>query len=428
MQSRWLQAIRRLSQAQNQPESGGLARVLVRGLLAAVSGMFLARALGTLAQILIVRQLGPALYGEYTALVVSLSLFASLLGLGLDTWLLQEGGRDPENVSQPMLQVLAIKGIAAAALLLVLIVLWSSRAGQAPAFVIGAIGVIFESFAQTGYSALRVRRRNTLVALFQTITPLLLVVLLLALSRAALSVMLIVTMQATSSTVMALVVLTRIWQQRRRDVERPRLAIWATVRSGWLFVVSEGLSNIYTQSGLAILGASAGTLVLGLFNPALNLIRLSFLVPNLLFSVSLPLLMSPSLAPGEYRRVTRLMLAGTIAYGLAAMAAIWLFGRLLILAFFGAEYSQSLEFVRAMSLMPLLKACNFVWVAMLLANLQQRLRVLIQGFVVLVSLGVGWLIIPAYGATGAAWLYVGIEAALFVLYGLAAWHVSRKRQ
>lgn len=428
MLSRWLHAARQWSYGKSEQTPGGLARILVGGFVAAVSGMFLARALGTLAQILIVRQLGPALYGEYTALVVSLSLFASLLGLGLDTWLLQEGGRDPANVSHPMLQVLAIKGIAAGILLVVLAGAWSSRVSQAPAFAIGAIGVIFESFAQTGYSALRVRRRNTLVAVFQTITPLLLVVLLLVLSRAAISILLIVGLQAACSVAMAIVVLTRIWQQRRRGIARPRLAIWLAVRKGWLFVVSEGLSNIYTQAGLAILGTAAGTLVLGLFNPALNLIRLTFLVPNLLFSVGLPLLMAPDLALPEYRRVTRLMLVGSALYGLAAMVVLWLFGHLLIQAAYGAEYRESLSFVHAMLLMPLLKACNFVWVAVLLANLRQRLRVLIQALVVLLCLGAGWLLIPAYGAAGAAWLYVGVEAALFVLYGAAAWAVSRQRR
>ena len=427
MLSRWLQAARRLSPNETAAPGGGLVRVLAGGLAAAVSGMFLSRALGTLAQILIVRTLGPALYGEYTSIVVSLSLFASLLGLGLDTWLLQEGGRDPENVSHPMLQVLAVKASTAAALLIVLVVAWSNSVGQAPAFMIGAVGTIFESFAQTGYSALRVRRKNTLVAIFQTVTPLLVVVLLLAVSRTAVSVLLLMSIQASCSVLMAIVVLTRIWQQRRRGIERPRLTLWPAVRKGWLFVVSEGLSNIYTQANLAVLGATAGTLALGIFNPALNLIRLTYLVPNLLFSVGLPLLMAPNLALAEYRRVTRLMMLVCVMYGLGAMIAIWFFGQLLIVRIFGAEFTASLTYVRIMSLLPLLKACNFVWVAILLANLQQKLRVIVQGLVVLVCLAVGWLVIPSYGATGAAWVYLGIEGLLFVMYGLAAWAISRQR-
>ncbi len=439
MRSRWPQASRFFSSVLPLRSSQSLVATLINGVIAAVSGMFLSRFLSTVAQILIVRRLGPALFGEYAALMVSLSLFTSLLGLGLDTWLLQEGGRDSENVSQPMIQVLVLKAIAAAVLFSGVVALWSSRSLEGAEFlqglrsanglalVIGATGTIFESFAQTGYSALRVRRRNTLVAVFQTINPLLLVVVLLVLSRASISVLLLMSMQATFSLMMAVVVLTRIWRQRRRGIERPRLTLWPAIRQGWLFVVSEGLSNIYTQSGLAILGASAGTLVLGLFNPALNLIRLSFLVPNLMFSVGLPLIMSPTVEAAEYRRVTRLMLFGSIAYGLAAIVAIWLFGRLLIVTFYGADYAASLPYVRMMSLLPVLKACNFVWVAILLSNLRQRLRVIVQGSVVLVCLFVGWMIIPAYGAQGAAWLYIGIEALLFVLYGSAAYFTARQR-
>ena len=150
-------------------------------------------------------------------------------------------------------------------------------------------------------------------------------------------------------------------------------------------------------------------------------------MPNLLFSVGLPLLMAPNLALAEYRRVTRLMMLACVMYGLGAMVAIWFFGQLLIVRIFGPEFTASLTYVRIMSLLPLLKACNFVWVAILLANLRQKLRVIVQGFVVLVCLAVGWLVIPSYGAVGAAWVYLGIEGLLFLMYGLAAWAASRQR-
>jgi hypothetical protein len=58
-----------------------LVRTLIAGVTAAVSGLFLARLLSALAGVLVVRRLGVALYGEYASLMVSLSLFASLLGL-----------------------------------------------------------------------------------------------------------------------------------------------------------------------------------------------------------------------------------------------------------------------------------------------------------------------------------------------------------
>lgn len=427
MLSRWFQASRLLLVSGKGGAPRSLVATLVNGVAAAISGMFLSRLLGAVAQALVVRRLGLTLYGEYAALAVSLSLFAGLLGLGLDTWLLQEGGRDPANVSVPMRQVLALKALAAVLLLVVLAFVWSSRITQASAFVIGAVGIIFESFAQTGYSALRVRRQNALVALFQTITPALLLLVLLLLARTSISVLLLVSIQASFSVLMAVVVLTRIWHARRRGIERPRIDVLAAVRKGWLFVAAEGLSNIYTQAGMAILGSAVGTLALGTFSPAMNLIMLTFLVPNLLFAVGLPLLMAPTISPHEYRRIIALMLAGSVAYGLAALLALWFFGYLLIRLVYGGEFAPALPYVRIMALIPLLKSCSFVWVAILLAHVQQRLRVVLQAITVLASLALGWLVIPSYGAAGTAWVYVGLELLLFVLYGLGAWYVSRRR-
>jgi len=82
--------------------------------------------------------------------------------------------------------------------------------------------------------------------------------------------------------------------------------------------------------------------------------------------------------------------------------------------------------VRVMSLVPLLKACSFVWVAIMLSRMQQRLRVLLQVIAVVISVTAGLLIIPAYGVIGATWLYVGIELLLCGLYGLGAWFVNRR--
>jgi hypothetical protein len=50
----------------------------------------------------------------------------------------------------------------------------------------------------------------------------------------------------------------------------------------------------------------------------------------------------------------------------------------------------------------------------------------LQALTVILSVPIGLLIIPAAGVIGAAWLYVGIEALLCLLYGLGAWWVTRR--
>ena len=54
-------------------------------------------------------------------------------------------------------------------------------------------------------------------------------------------------------------------------------------------------------------------------------------------------------------------------------------------------------------------------------------RVLTLGILLaLVSVPLGLLIVPVAGLEGAAWLYLGIEALLCLLYGFGAWWVTRR--
>ena len=426
MLSRWLQtSLQRLFLVQ-VPGSRNLVTVLVNGVVTAVSGLLISRVLGMFAQVLIIQRLGLLHNGEYTNLTVLLSLFASLLGLGLDTWLLQEGGRDPENLTYYMRQVLGLKAIASSILFVVLAVIWSSRMTEASAFVIGAFGAMVESFAQTGYSAMRVRHENTRAAILQTIAPLLLVGILVLLQRNDLSVMLLISIQAAISTIVGGIVIRRMWQIRAQ-AKPQSLQIIQVIKSSWLFIAGEVLANLYAQSGLLLLNVSLGTAAVGLFSPARNLIFLTYLIPNLLFAVSLPLLMTPRLAQREYLRILKMMMAFSMAYGIAVLIVLLFFGQSII-HIYGSEYDAALPYVQIMAIIPLLKSFSFVWVAILLSHLAQRLRVIIQASTVLVSIVVGMILIPKFGLAGTAWQAVAIELFLFAVYGLGAWYMYRRAQ
>ena len=67
----------RTAVANHSPKT--LVAVLFSQVGAAISGAFLSRLLMTVVQILIVRQLGTLLYGEYATVTTSLGLLASLL-------------------------------------------------------------------------------------------------------------------------------------------------------------------------------------------------------------------------------------------------------------------------------------------------------------------------------------------------------------
>jgi O-antigen/teichoic acid export membrane protein len=425
MHQRWIQSGLQHIRTRYIPEGSSLITTLVSGVAASIISLFISRILGAIAQVLIIQRLGVFHNGEYTTLTVLLSLFGSLLGFGLDIWLLQEAGREPANLSLIMRQVLILKTIAAIGLTCILGIFWSDRYTQATAFVVGAFGSIFESFAQTGFAAMRVRRENTRAAILQMITPLVLVVILFLIQRNDLSVLLLISIQTACSALLAGLVVSRIWKIQK-ELAPQALQLGRVLRKSWLFVVGEICASLYTQSGVLILSAYAGSYAVGLFSPARNIIFLTFLIPNLIFSIGLPLLMSPTIDRREYRAMLQIVLLFTFLYGIGMLIALSVFGDIAI-QIFGDGYTEALPYLQAMAFIPLLKGFSFVWVAMLLSNLAQSVRVVIQAITVFISVVLGLVLIPAYGSVGAAWQALAIELFLFAAYGLAAWYYYRRQ-
>ncbi len=392
-----------------------LVKVLFSQVAAAISGAFIARLLMTLVQILIVRRLGTLLYGEYATVTTSLGLLASLLGMGLDTWILQEGGRDPASLAQNVWQVLFVKTFGAAVLLALLTIAWSSDIVLSSAFVVGVAAIIFDSFAQTGYSALRATQQNVRVAIFQTLTPLSVLILLATTANTQQSVFALLSIQAACNIFITLILLAKIWQLYPPDLEH-FVKLRHLVKGAWLFVAADVLGNLYSQAGIAILGATVEPATVGIYRTALHTISFMFLIPSLLFYVGLPLLNAPGLSRQGFRGLVQAMAGSVLCYGVGVWVGLWLMGDMLVTVLFGQEYGAALPFVSIMSVVPLIKSGSFVCVAVLLSCNKAHWRVMLQAVAVAVSVVGGFFVIPAYGSNGAAFLYVAVEAVLFILY------------
>lgn len=408
-----------------QERSQSLTSVLLGGVAASTVAAIVARLLSIVAQVLIARHLGVLLYGRYGTLIATLSLLASLLGLGLDTWLLQEGGRNPGGLSQNLWQVLLLKAIGAIALLALLILAWSNQVTSMLALAVGALGVICDSFTQTGYAVLRAVKRNGKVAIFQIVSSLLVVALLLStMYRVPPSVLLTIAVQSVCSFAILIALMAQVWRQT--NMTDRRFDLVRVIKEAWLFVTADILSNIYSQAGVVILGSAVGDAAVGIFRPALNAIAATYMIPNIIFAVGLPLLSNPSQSRASRSSLIKMMSAAAALYGLTMLIVFWFGGHLLIRTLYGSAFDDVLPILKLICFVPLLKAGSFVASAVLIAYRQQRLRVLLQIGAVALSIGGGLALIPAYGIIGAVWLHIAVEALLFVLYLLGALVVTRQ--
>ncbi len=406
-------------------------RALASGASVAVAGDFVARLLQLQLSILITRALGPTQYGEYSAILAGLAVLGSLIGFGIDTWLLREGGRSPDALAGNVRAVLLTK-FSAAAIIFVALAAIGNVVSVSPAVLVGSAGILADSCINTGFAALRSKQRNAAVAAAQVALPSLLLVVLFVLSTFGLNPVLLLMLQAAASTCVALAVFAHLRSQLQpapvlADPPKVRAQISRVITGAWAFVLADLLANLYQQSGILMLRAGADAQAVGFLRPALTIITVFFILPTIVFNVSLPIVSGRDLGAHEYRRILRVLGGGALLYGLLAVGVLLLSASTVVTFAYGAAFAPTIELLRIVAVVPLFKALSFVCVLILLSKNMQNLRIILQALTVAINLAIGAWMIPQFGASGGAWTTVITEAILLTFYAAGAWRTLRQR-
>lgn len=401
-----------------------VAVTLARGFAAVTAGSLLGRVLSAIAGLLLVRYFNsPALYGQYAALIATLALMSNVLGFGFDTWLLREGGRDPAQLSFNARRLLIFKLITASLLICGLVLAWSNG-GLEWLLIAGMLGVIAESYIRTGYVILHALNRNSLVAILQSFDSFLAVALIILLMIWPPQVAFIVVGQSIVSGI-TLIIVAVLLAEHWRGAWRP-LRLSQLVQSAGFFVVADILANVYSQAQIAMLAFFTNNLTVGTFRSASNLITISFLVPMAMFNVGLPLLSRPTLERRQRYHLLAGMASVAILYGIAVLGMFLMFGGHISRIVYGSNYAATIPLLAPLSIVPLFKSLSFVAVAAMLSLGAQRLRVIMQSVVVILSLLGGGLLIPRFGLDGATLTYIAVEGSLCALYWIGAFYTLHK--
>jgi O-antigen/teichoic acid export membrane protein len=397
---------------------------LTRGFAAVATGALFSRVLSAIAGILLVRYFNdPALYGQYATLVTILSLISNLLGIGFDTWLLREGGRDPAQLSFNARRLIVLKFGTSSLLIGTLTLAWN-QADLHWLIIIGMFGIIAESYISTGYVILHALSRNSLVAMLQSVSTLLTVGLILILMHWPPQVATLIVSQSSVSGIILLII-SILLAEHWRGTWRP-LRLGHLIRDAGFFILADVLANIYSQAQIAILAFLTDDLNVGIFRTAVNLITMSFLVPMAMFNVGLPLLSRRH----QDRRQWYLLLSGMFVisffYGFTVLICFIWFGGNILQLLYGNKYEMAIPLLVPLSIVPLFKSLSFVALMAMLALGAQRLRVILQSVVVLISLLGGWIIISHLGLEGATLLYIIVEGVLCLLYWVGAIYTLHK--
>jgi O-antigen/teichoic acid export membrane protein len=202
----------------------------------------------------------------------------------------------------------------------------------------------------------------------------------------------------------------------------------AEFREGIYFSVSQSAQTIYNDIDKAMLARLSTLEATGIYGAAYRLIDVSFTPVASVLVAAYPnfFRVGADGMTATLRYVKPLMLR---ALGYAAfVAAAVLVGAGLLPLILGGEYRLSVEALRWLAVLPLLKAVHVFLSDALTGAGYQALRTAINAGVAVFNVLINMWIIPAYSWRGAAWSSIATDALLVCGIGTAVFVLSRRSQ
>jgi O-antigen/teichoic acid export membrane protein len=144
---------------------------VIGNVIALFSGTAAAQAMTAVAIFLTARNLGVAAYGQYAACFALAGLSAVIFNLGLDTWLLREGGQGRISLGRLVGSSLTLKVLAGGPWLAIIVILAPklNPSSFVPKLVlISAAAMWLDGVFLTGLSAFKASLRNQVTSVLTT--------------------------------------------------------------------------------------------------------------------------------------------------------------------------------------------------------------------------------------------------------------------
>ena len=202
----------------------------------------------------------------------------------------------------------------------------------------------------------------------------------------------------------------------------------AEFREGFYFSVSQSAQTIYNDIDKAMLARLSTLEATGIYGAAYRLIDVTCTPLASVLVAAYPNCFRVGVdgVAATFRYVKPLILR---ALGYAAIvAAALLVGAGVVPYILGAEYRLTVEALRWLAVLPLLKAVHFFLSDALTGAGYQALRTAINAGVAVFNICINMWIIPAYSWRGAAWSSIASDALLACAIGTAVLVLSHRSQ
>ncbi len=393
---------------------------LAQNAMALAAGGIVAQLVFTLVEVLIARRLGAEAYGVFVT-AYSWSLLGSIvMGAGTGMWTIQEGSRDHGRLPLLFGTGLAVVGAGFAILYLGVI---AAHRGFPDNSILSFLVVFLPyglilALQTTLASVYAAYQTMGISALFQGTAPLGILAAWFLLAGQSVS------LQAVGyAYVVGGGAVTALWLVLTLRRVRPKFDAanaLAVLRDSNQYAMSNILGHVYTRADIVMLSALAGIREAGIYAAAYKLVELVSKVAVVSGRVFAPAIFKASHEPGKAYQVFSSMMTRFMAIaGLVAGVTAFILADELIVALFGEKFAASASILRILGGV-MASRCMMVPLQLLLSSVDLHFRrVAWLGVTVAVNIGLNAILIPLFGAVGAAWSGLLSGTLLIVLYALS---------
>jgi len=392
-----------------------------------------------LTQVILARGLGPEAFGVFAAALSTVTLLAPLAGFGIAQYWLKAFGQEGWRARRWLPGSFRFIGLSTATVFLLLLVwaLWGPHnALSAGILVILSFHVLGQLAVELVSSKLQLEERYLNLAVWQAFPHLSRLLLVMVLAYATTNLISAQSAAYCYAVVAFVFFVSAVWLLLRlyrgsfdlkgymapEKAEMPSKpdvpGMFQVAEQSWPFGVAGLFHLIYFQSDIILLRYMTGAELAGIYNVAFTVMIAVYLLPGVIYQKFLLPKMHrwAHCDRTKFYQVYRQGNIGMLILGLLAMVLIWLLASRGVVFLFGQNYQQAVGLLMILAVSaPVLFVASSVG-ATLVTQVHMKSKVKCMGVVAGLNIILNFLLIPLYGAYGAAVATIISNVSLLAIY------------
>jgi O-antigen/teichoic acid export membrane protein len=391
---------------------------IIRRVTDLFTGSAAAQGFTAIALLLTARQLGAVVYGQFAASLALASVTAIIFNLGLDLWLLREGGRNGSRIGQLTGSVFIIKIVVGALWFIAMnsmLFILTLDVFPAYLFLWCAISVWLDSTFNTLLTALKAILHTRTASILEAGSDALWLLGTVALIGIG-SIDPVAFFQIRIGALIISIVISGILTWKLILPLFSFSVVRRALRDSYPYAASELLAWATMRADVLIVSLTLGSYAVGLYSPIVGLINASYLLPNAAYLVFVPVL--SSLYANHFGKAKSFgKKAVILLFGLGVLLSIGMFiVSPHLISILGDDYQESLILLQILSVILVFKSGSFAMASILVASGNQGKRPIIQAIAVSFNITANIIVIPIFGIIGVAVVYILTEVLILMGY------------